>query len=254
MSTSIKALVVDDERYSREELQHLLKVHPVIEVIGEADTGESALMQALQLTPDVVFLDVEMPRMNGLDAARSLRELKKVPHIVFTTAYPDFAVEAFRHNALDYILKPYEEDAIAETVRRITVAFGVQEASPESELIGARASVTPGAPGRLSIESDGEIIFLDPREILYLFRDEKRTKLVTTSGDYEAKAPLKEFEERLASFHFFRIHKGYLVNLDFVSRLSPWFNGAYQLELVGREEQLAVSRNYVKGLRAALSL
>jgi len=241
----IKTLIVDDELYSRDELKHLLQAFPSIQIVGEAETGESAIMKALQLQPDVVFLDVEMPKMNGMEAAKALMELKKAPYIVFATAYPQFAAEAFRYDAIDYILKPYDEDLLKETVERIEKKFS--QDTPIIHEVGKSAA-------KLAVEAEGEIYYIDPKDILYMFREEKVTKIIARTGEFEVKTPLKDLECRLNSFSFFRIHKSYLVNLEHVTRLTPWFNGAYQLEIEGREELLSVSRNYVKALRARLEI
>ncbi len=243
METTIKTLIVDDERYSRDELKHLLQDYPFMQIVGEAESGESAIMKALQLQPDVVFLDVEMPKMNGMAAAKGLMELKKSPLIVFTTAYPQFAAEAFRYDAVDYLLKPYDEELLQETIERIEKKFIM----PSQTDIGKPA-------GKLAVESEGEIFYLEPRDILYMFREEKFTKIIAKNGEFEIKTPLKDLETRLNSYSFFRIHKSYLVNLEHITRLTPWFNGAYQLEIEGREELLSVSRNYVKALRTRLEI
>jgi two-component system, LytTR family, response regulator LytT len=241
MDPFIKVMVVDDEPYSREELKHLLQSFSTIQVVGEAESGEAALMKVLQLQPDVIFLDVEMPRMNGMELAKALKEFKKPPYIVFATAYPEFAAEAFRYDALDYLLKPFDEEQLHETIRRLEKKLApIKEQSKTS--------------GKLAIEADGEILFIDPKEVYYIVRDEKSTKLVTEDHELITKLPLKEFESRLAPFGFFRIHKSFLVNLTYVKRLTPWFNGAYQLELEGKKELLSVSRNYVKALRARLEI
>ncbi|MEN0645202.1 LytTR family DNA-binding domain-containing protein [Alkalicoccobacillus gibsonii] len=242
MSETIRTLIVDDERYNREELIFLLSHYTNIEIVGEADTGESCIVQATQLQPDLVFLDIEMPVMNGMKAADSLKELRHVPLIVFATAHPQFAAEAFRYEAIDYLLKPYDEDQLKETVHRIEQRLTVEP---------SKASVPAG---KLAVEASGDIFFLDPFEILYIYRDDKVTRIVSTKGTYEIKTTLKELETRLVPFSFFRIHKSYLVNLQAVTKLSPWFNGAYQLEVEGQKEQLAVSRNYVKELRKRLEL
>lgn len=243
MSRTIKVLVVDDERYAREEMIFLLEQQPFIQVVGEADSGESAIMKAIQSQPDVLFLDVEMPKMNGMETAKALMELKKVPLIVFATAYPQFAAEAFRINAIDYLLKPYDEEQVKQAVIRI------QDKLLPKEQIG-----TVGRPGKLAVEKDGEIDYIPIQEILYMFRDEKVTKVLTKGNEYELRTSLKELESRLMPFSFFRIHKGYIVNLQHVKRLTPWFNGAYQLELDGRTEKLSVSRNYVRDLRQQLEV
>ncbi|WP_342514131.1 LytTR family DNA-binding domain-containing protein [Sporosarcina sp. FSL K6-1522] len=240
---TIRILVVDDERYAREELMYLLSKFPAVQVVGEAESGEAAILKALQLLPDVVFLDVEMPKMNGIEVAKSLVELKKVPLIIFATAYPQFAAEAFRINAIDYLLKPYDEEQLQQTIARI-----------EKTLLPVPTADSSETLGKLAVEADGEINYIHPKEILYICRDEKVTKIITQTHGYEVRTTLKELESRLVPFSFFRIHKGYLVNLTYVSRLTPWFNGAYQLELEGLEEKLSVSRNYVKELRQRLEL
>jgi two-component system, LytTR family, response regulator LytT len=243
MEQAIKTLIVDDELYSRDELKHLLTSFPSITLVGEAESGEAALMKTIQYQPDVVFLDVEMPKMNGMQTAKALQELKKVPLVIFATAYPQFAVEAFRYNAVDYLLKPYDEDQILETVKRIEYMLNTTN---ESDI----ARIT----GKLALEANGEIIYIEPKEILYLYRDEKLTILKTKNRDFETKTPLKELETKLLNYGFFRIHKSFLVNLEYVTRLTPWFNGAYQLEIVGSNEMLSVSRNYVKALRMRLEI
>ncbi|WP_101842782.1 LytTR family DNA-binding domain-containing protein [Halobacillus sp. Marseille-P3879] len=238
---SIKALIVDDERFSREEFIYLLKAYDSIQIVGEADSGEAAIMKAIQLQPDVIFLDVEMPRMNGMEVAKSLQELKKVPAIVFATAYPDFAVEAFRHEAVDYLLKPFDEEQLGDAIARLEKKLNPVE-SPVSR------------PSKLAVEGEEEIHYLNPLDIMYVYREDRLTKIVGKAHVYETKWTLKEVEERLKGFSFFRIHKSYLVNLNYVDRLIPWFNGAYQLELRGRDDKLSVSRNYVKDLRKQLEL
>lgn len=243
LELSIKTLIVDDELYSRDELKYLLKAFPAVQIVGEAESGEAAIIKSLQLQPDVVFLDVEMPRMNGMNAAKALMELKKAPLVVFATAYPQFAVEAFRYDAVDYLLKPYDEDQLKETIERIEKKFSRYQ---ENDL--AKSA------GKLAVEANGEIFYLEPKDILYMFRDDKLTKIIANTGGFAIKTPLKELESRLNAFNFFRIHKSYLVNLEYITRLTPWFNGAYHLQIEGRQEMLSVSRNYVKALRMRLEI
>lgn len=244
MESSIKTIIVDDELYSRDELKFLLQSFPSIQIVGEAETGEAAIMKCIQLQPDVVFLDVEMPLMNGIEVAKALIELKKPPLIVFATAYPQFAVDAFRYDATDYLLKPYDEGQLNETIERIERKLRTTSTDHPHEK----------STGKLAVEADGEIFYLDPKDILYIFRDDKITRIIAKAGEFEVKTPLKDLESRLTAFQFFRIHKGYLVNLNYVTRLTPWFNGAYQLQIEGKDEWLSVSRNYVKALRLKLEI
>ena len=168
MTPIIHVLVVDDERYAREELTYLLGDFPSIQVIGEAETGEMAIIKTLQLQPDIVFLDVEMPKMNGMEVAKSLVNLKKVPLIVFATAYPQFAAEAFRINAIDYLLKPYDKNQLTQTIARI-----------EKELLPSPLPDATSTLGKLAVEADGEIDYILLKDILYMYREEKVTKIIT---------------------------------------------------------------------------
>lgn len=239
---TIHAVIVDDERYSRDELKFLLEQHQDILVVGTAESGESGLRLAMEKQPDVLFLDIEMPKMSGMDLVQVIQQMKKVPLIVFATAYPDFAAKAFRYQALDYLLKPFDEEQLKETVERIR-----QSLRP---LTAAEAMPS----GKLALEVESEIYFIDPQEIIYISREERYTVVFTPEKSYETKMAMKDLEQRLKEFPFFRIHKSFIVNLRFVKRLIPWFNGAYQLELKGCKELLPVSRNYVKALRERLEL
>lgn len=240
---TIRIFIVDDERYAREELSFLLQNFPNIEVVQELDKGETTILQAISLQPDVVFLDVEMPKMSGIEVAKSLLALKKVPLIVFATAYPQFAAEAFRIDAIDYLLKPYDPNEIKQTVERI-----------HHRLFQDSPSKKTNSLGKLAVEQDGEIDYIFVKDILYLYPDGKISKIITETNEYEVKSSLKELENRLAPFNFFRIHRSYLVNLNYVTRLTPWFNGAYELELANEQEKLPVSRNYAKALQKRLDL
>lgn len=243
MTNKIRTLIIDDERYAREELIYLLEKLPNIEIIGEADRGEAAIIATIKQQPDVVFLDVEMPNMNGLDVAKALLELKKAPYIIFATAFPQFAVEAFRINAIDYLLKPYEMDQIGQAIERVEDVLGLQmNPNPLSHL------------KKFAIEREGEIEYIQMDDILYLYPEGKMCKVVTYNQAYVMKSTMKEMEQRLRGYHFFKVHRSYLVNLDFVVRLIPWFNGAYELELKNVKEKIPVSRNYVKELRNQLTL
>ncbi|TRM11656.1 response regulator transcription factor [Lentibacillus cibarius] len=243
MNQRIRTLVVDDEPYSREELIYLLRQYETIEVIGEASSGEKCIIQATQTQPDLLFLDIEMPGMQGTKVAEILAELKKPPYIVFATAYPQFAVQAFRLEAVDYLLKPYDEEQLAETIARIDKKF-----------IKSTNSFNQTLVNKLAIEMDGEFLYLDPNNILYINSEDKQVNVITKQGKFHTKGTLKDLETKLSAYPFFRTHKSYLVNLDHVRRLTPWFNGAYNLIINGREEPLPVSRNYVKSLRERLEL
>lgn len=239
----MRVMVVDDEPLSRDELKHLLRGYEQIEIIGEADCGEHALEKIVSLQPDVVFLDIEMAEMSGLSLAKMLQQLKQPPNIVFATAYPNYAVEAFRYEAVDYLLKPFDEMQVGETVARLLRKFRKDRPAASEDPIR-----------KLAIEEEDGIVYVSPHDILYCCREVKDTLIVTKQKTYHTKAPLKELEQKLKGNLFFRPHKSYLVNVEKVEQLTPWFNGAYQLTLAGTEEKIPVSRNYVKALRQRLEL
>lgn len=243
MISQIRVLIVDDERYAREELIYLLQDYPLLEVVGGAEHGEAGILQAIQTKPDVVFLDVEMPKMNGMEVAKALLELKKVPLIVFATAYPQFAVEAFRFDAIDYLLKPYEKELLQQTIERIEKALLPQTEKKHSARLR-----------KLAVENDGEIDYVSMDTILYVYPEGKYCHIVTSECLYTLKSSLKELEDKLGGNPFFRVHRSYLVNLQHVVRLTPWFNGAYELELAGVKEKIPVSRNFRKSLQAHLDM
>ena len=231
----MRVMVVDDEPLSREELKHLLCVYEQIEIIGEADCGESALEKVVTLQPDVVFLDIEMAEMSGLSLAKMLQRLKQPPSIVFATAYPNEAV--------DYLLKPFDEVQVGETVLRLVRKFEKERPASSEDTVR-----------KLAIEEEDGIVYVSPHDILYCCREIKDTLIVTKQKKYYTKVPLKELEQKLKGNLFFRPHKSYLVNVEKVEQLTPWFNGAYQLTLAGTDEKIPVSRNYVKALRQRLEL
>ncbi|XEC95765.1 LytR/AlgR family response regulator transcription factor [Paenibacillus tarimensis] len=241
----IKVIVIDDEPHSRDELKHLLSAYGEIRIIAEADSGEKGLHMIMMHEPDVVFVDIEMPLMTGLEMVEAIQKLKTHPLVIFATAYPEYAAKAFRVHALDYLLKPFDEEQLKETMARISEAL--RHAAQPAPKHGT-------AIAKLAVEDEGRIVYLPPADIVYLYRDERETVICTKDRKYASKLPLKELEAKLKGYPFFRTHKSYLVRLDTIEQLIPWFNGAYQLKVVGRKDEIPVSRNYVKALREQLEL
>lgn len=244
----VRILLIDDEPFSRDELRHLLSAYPDFDIIGEARSAEEGLEKIIELEPDALFLDIEMGERNGIELASTIQKLKKVPLIVFATAYPDFAVKAFRVHALDYVLKPFDEDQIFEAVKRIRKAF------PEKSDQKSKLHFPTEDTGKLAVQQDETIHYISPKEIDYIYREGNVTKVISQGAEYITRFPLKEIEEKLVGHSFFRTHKGYIVNLNHVEEITPWFHGAYQLKLTNVKEQIPVSRNYVKHLRQRLEL
>jgi two-component system, LytTR family, response regulator LytT len=212
--------------------------------VGEASSAEKAMELILTQDPQVLFLDIEMPGMSGVDLAEALQKMKQKPEIVFATAYPDYALKAFRVEAVDYLVKPFDEEQLSQTMERLKKLLLTDRAEQKDTK----------TMGKLSVQDEDKIIFIEPGDILYIFREERETYICTEKKKYTCKLPIKELEAKLVTRPFFRVHKSYLVQLPYVEELIPWGNGVYQLKVHGVKEKIPVSRNYVKELRERLEL
>lgn len=244
MKDKMRVIIIDDEPYSRDELIFLLNSYDHIEVIAEAESAKEGMEKILSLQPDVIFVDIEMGEMSGLDMVEIVRNVKQPPRIVFATAYPDHAAKAFRLDAVDYLLKPFSNEELTDTVKRLDQYFSEQDHQKDEVTLS----------GKLAVELDGSIVYIPPETVLYCSRVDREIHIYTEQNMYQSKLSLKELEQKLLNFSFFRTHKSFVVNLNKVERLIPWFNGAYQLQVTGRKEEIPVSRNYVKQLRKKLEL
>jgi two-component system response regulator LytT len=232
----IRVMIAEDEHLAREELAYLLQQESDIELLPSASNGRELLRLVEDHQPDVVFLDIKMPEMKGVQAARMLSSRKRQPLMVFLTAYEHYALEAFQLNAVDYLLKPTEPHRLRETLQRIRKRIGEGRWQP--------SKIT-----KLLIEENNRFVVIDPSTIMYAVRDERVVQIYTTGNTYNARMTLQQLEEKLQSHSFFRTHKSYLVNLNYVSEVEPWFNGAYNLIMKGSKRiQLPVSRSYAKDL------
>ena len=237
---TIKTVIIDDERFSREELSYLLSSYKEIEIIAELDSAEAGLTIVAKNEPDVVFVDIEMTGLNGIEFAKITSQLKKPPIIVFATAFPNYAVDAFAANATDYLLKPFEEKRLTETIDRIKLLMNKVK-QPQSLL-------------KLAVHEDDRIIYIEPNSILYASRNDRDTIIQTDKGKYTSKYTLKELEEKLTGHNFYRTHKSFIVNVSQISEVSAWSSSIYHIRVNGLTEQIPLSRNYVKELRELLEM
>ncbi len=254
----IRTVVVDDEPLARDELTYLLSRQEGIEVVGEAPDGETALKIVREKRPDVVFMDIDLGGENGLTLARQLLQEVQPLRVVFATAYDQYAVQAFELKALDYILKPFTEARVAEAAARLRemVALAPPPAGwHEGRQAGGKPAAAGGTrrPDRIAVEENGRIILLAPESILYATREERSTLIKAEGGTYRTNLSLQELEERLAGHAFFRPHRAYLVNVERIAEIHPWFNGAYELVMMDAERsRIPVSRASAKRLRELL--
>lgn len=249
------AIVVDDEPYAREELIYILSHFPTCQIIGEAGSAKDCIFLYSKVKPDVVFLDIEMPDMSGLETANMLSNFSKPPLIVFATAYDDYAIKAFELGAIDYILKPFEEKRIAKTIMRIENLKNNQTewnnaVKKLSQFLGKK-KVFKKLPVQ---QKAGVISFIPYVDILYCEAYEGGVKIFTLKDEYYFDGTLSELEIRLKEEGFMRVHKSYIVNLKRIESVLPWFKGTYWLVIEGKKSQIPVSKSIIKELKDILGI
>ena len=250
----IKALVVDDELPARQELVYLLKASGMVRVIGECEDGDE-IMAFLQRVPaDVVFLDIRMRSMDGLTAAWQIAQLPEPPQIVFTTAYSQYAQKAFDLNAVDYILKPYTQERVNQSIIKAAQALKTNSANRQFLTMLNRGEAFE--PGRIVVWKNDRLLVVLLGDILYAQSTENRkTLLVTSTGEYQTSFTLRGLSEKLKPPQFLQTHRSYIVNLGKVQEITPWFNGTYLLRLTGAPNaKIPVSRHYIKEFNAAMGI
>ena len=243
----IRILIVDDEEPARLNLRRVLETDPGVEIVGEAVNGIEALEMIPELRPDVAFLDIEMPGLNGFEVAGNL---VNPPLIVFATAYDEFAVKAFEENALDYILKPIQPKRIAQTLGRIRSALGSDRTEYDGamrEVLGLVERERNAPVTKLAARRGKRIIVLGIKEVAYLGIEDKLVFAHAAKERYLVEKTVGELERMLQDAGFYRISRGELVNLEHVRELLPWFSGTYRVKLHDGAE-LDVSRDRARGL------
>ena len=248
------ALIADDEPLLREHLaSHLARQWPELRIVGEARNGREAVELFDQLRPEVVFLDVHMPGISGVDAARAIGALAQ---IVFVTAYEQYAVQAFEHGAIDYVVKPLDEVRLAATVLRLKERLADRAArrGDDAQLDAAldqlarRLSRHPSAAPRLQWirASVGSMVKLIPvDQVAYLRSDEKYTLVVWEGGEALIRKPIRELIDELDPDQFAQVHRSVIVNLRQVAQVTRGANETAEVHLRGRNEALPVSRSYL---------
>ena len=245
-------LIADDEKPARSELGYILQQLQADITICEARNGSEALNLAAQQPFDVIFLDINMPGVSGLGVAAALAEKPESPLIVFAKAYDVHAVRAFELAAVDYVVKPFSEQRLAKTLERIRQNLEDRERRTQ-QMEQVRDYLRKAAPvnsiTKLWCQRENETIALvDYVNILWIEAQEKRVFARTRDGEQmQTPYTLGELEERLRAHRFLRVHKGYLVNIDHVSEVVPWFSGTFVLRLNdSNKSEIPMSRQYAK--------
>jgi two-component system LytT family response regulator/two-component system response regulator LytT len=251
---TISALLVDDEQLARDELSFLLKEFPEIEVLATAKNGLEAIKLIENLEPDVVFLDVQMPGLDGLGVIQKLREKNvPLPHFILATAYDQYALEAFRLEALDYLLKPIEKDRLALTIERAhkVIAERLKTAQPEAALPKPMTQRT-----KLLVKSSNRNFIVDAQDVVYATIEDGLITVVATGVEGESNyRTIEELQSNLDPDTFWRVHRSFLVNINRIREVIPWFKSSFQLRMDDKKQtEIPVSRVQTKRLRALLKL
>jgi two-component system LytT family response regulator len=241
----MKALIIDDERLARKELMNLLKDHHEIEIIGEAVNAEDAFQKIQSLDPDLLFLDIQMPGKTGFDL---LEMLDRVPKVIFTTAYDEYALKAFEVNALDYLLKPIQPERLAESIKKL---FHAEE--EESQPQPATEDRKLGASDQVFVKDGDKCWFVRLSDVRMFESDGNYIKVYF--GDFKPMIhkSLNALDERLDDRTFFRASRKHIINLHWVEKIEPWFNGGLMVQLKGGG-RIEVSRRQSSKFKEMMSL
>lgn len=276
---TISALIIDDERLARDELAYLLQAAPDVHIVAQGANGIEAVELIEEHHPDIVFLDVQMPGLDGfaviqrvVDRRRKLKDSQswQLPQFVFATAYDQYAVRAFDVNALDYLLKPFDRGRVEKALERVRTrlasdASATSGESPiESQLDallqllknGSQGASRPVQPAKLIVQAGSRLLLIDQAEICFAEIDEGVIRIVTQQSEGQSKCrTIEELLDQLDPALFWRAHRSFVVNIDQIREVVPWFKSTYQLRMNDKKQtEIPVSRAQTKRLRELFNL
>ncbi|MBP2626228.1 MAG: ypdB [Firmicutes bacterium] len=239
----VKAVIVDDEQPICDEIEYLLKKHLDVKVQGTFNNCFDAITYITEYRPDVIFLDIKMPGISGLEMAKKLSILSNPPLVVFITAFQEYALEAFDTPAIGYIIKPVTEaklSVVMQKIQHLTTKYQHKPFDPNS---------------KICVIDNGKILPLQKKEVVLAYVNEKDVYIRTADKQYTCTLMFKEIEAILADNNFLRVHRQYIVNLDQVLEIIPWFHGSYLLRMAGaNHEDVPVSRSNIKRFKNIMGL
>ncbi|MGE6220689.1 LytR/AlgR family response regulator transcription factor [Nubsella zeaxanthinifaciens] len=243
----IRTILIDDEALARDIVKHYLKAFPTIEVVAECSDGFEGLKAIAQHQPDLIFLDIQMPKISGFEM---LELVEKRPAVIFTTAFDEYAIKAFEVNAVDYLLKPIEQSRFEQAMQKLPTKLAKGDDSQE---LLETASLSPAQNNRVVVKNAGVIKIIPVEAIHYLEADDDYVKLSTTEGNFQKNKTMSFFEQTLDQTQFIRIHRSYIINLAEVTKIELKEKDNYVV-LLKSGIWLPVSKTgYVK-LKAALGI
>ena len=254
---TLSTVIVDDEQLACDELSFLLKDFPEVDVIATGSNGLEAMELIRKMEPDLVFLDVNMPGLDGMGVVRHLREKGvELPHVIFVTAYDQYAVEAFRLEALDYLLKPVDKVRLAESIERARRALLERKPAEMSAAAGAAPAPQAAPRNKLAVRCNNRHFIVDANDLIYATIDSGLITLVTTNLEGHSNyRTIEDLQAALDRDQFWRVHRSYLVNINRIKEVVPWFKSSYQLRMDDKKHtEVPVSRVQTRRLRELFKL
>lgn len=256
-TATLTTVIVDDEQLACDELAYLLRDFPEVEVVATGRNGLEAVDLIRKAEPDLVFLDVHMPGQDGVAVVRQLRESGvELPHFIFVTAYDQYAVEAFRLEAMDYLLKPVDKARLAETIDRARRSAQDKKAAGTPEGAAVRTPPAPPHRTKLLIRNANRNFIVDAQDVIYATIDNGLITLVATNVEGHSNyRTIEDLQANLDKETFWRVHRSFLVNIHKIKEVVPWFKSSYQIRMDDRKHtEIPVSRVQTKRLRELLKL
>jgi len=264
----LRVLIVDDEPLARQELQYLLESAGGVEVVGVSGNGIEAVELIRAHKPDLVFLDVQMPGLDGFGVLKKLLEKKmQLPQVVFATAYDQYAVRAFEVNAVDYLLKPFDRARVGRTLEKARARVPVPEPNGGDwattakldallRLVEGAAQAPKPGPGRVVVRAQSRLLLVDQKEICFATIEDGAISVTTPAVEGQSNCrTLEELMDQLDPEIFWRVHRSFVVNIQHIREVVPWFKSSYQLRMDDpKKTEIPVSRNQTKRLRELFNL
>jgi len=248
---TLRTIVVDDEQPAREVIAHYLKDFPEITIVGEFQDGFSGLKAIQELKPDLVFLDVQMPKLTGLEL---LELLDQPPLIIFSTAYDQYAIKAFEMNAIDYLLKPYSRERFTQAVQKSIAQSGtVAKTASNAQALVKSLDENPEYLQRIAVKSRHKVSVIPVEDILYLEAEGDYVMIHTKEAKHLKEKTMKYFESHLDPSQYIRIHRSYIVNAKFIDRIEYYDKESYSI-LLKNGAKLRASTNGYKLLKQILNM
>ena len=241
----IRALIIEDEQPARDLIKHYLSVHTNITLLGEFSDGFSGLKAIHELKPDLVFLDVQMPKLTGFEL---LELMDETPHIIFTTAYDQFAIKAFELNAVDYLLKPYSQDRFNQAITKVMEKVQKEPTDQSITKLVEHVAEKQEILDRVVVKTGSKIKVIPVEQILYVESQDDYVMIYSPEGKYLKQQTMKYFEQHLEPGKFLRIHRSYIVNIDTIKQLELYEKNTY-LAVLTNGAKLKISDSGYKSLK-----